>query len=162
MSDPPPALINTHDPGWGYTLGQAALNAVQGCGFECERMYVGDGVQIEGLPQGCECQVGILVNAGFRPPVTTTDPGLMRQARITVVLDMCVVLPDSTGVPDPATVNVSAAATLTAREQLLTGLMRARAAGQFGMFAEVLPGEWVGVVHVAGMARWQTVWTVYP
>ena len=89
--------LDFDDPGWPYALAQNFLAAAVACGFECERRYVHDGpLAPEGLPQGCPCQLAVVVLPGWEGVGSAAGKieCLPRQyANVLLYLDLCVLDP---------------------------------------------------------------------
>lgn len=155
-----------NDPEWGYKLGHHFLRAAALCGFSCDRVFVAEGTEVEGLPLGCPCQLAVIVVTGLSEP-RQEGPAMaggvctpVFTASVRLVLDLCVAVPGRDEVPRPAALDEAGLVNQRRLWQIMQGLLKARAAGELGGFgARVAEAGWDPVTTVGGSARWQTVWS---
>jgi len=159
---------------WSYKLAEEFLDAAVSCNATCARRFVGIGLQVEGPPPDCPCQLVVTVTEGWSPAAAQgrSKCGKRRVATVKLTLDVCTSAPGQNELPDPVKVQTAARDAATLRWRIMEGLNKARAAGRFcggsadgwpagatvGCCDNVTPGPWRPVRTDWGSARWEATW----
>lgn len=151
---------------WSYKLGKAFIDAAVTCAT-CARSWVSDGTRPEQPPPGCECQLVAVVSEGWAN--NGARCGVLLQAEVRLVLDLCTVVFGKDEVPNAARVNAQAQKNAATRMGMMKGIRSAWISGalaapvlglpaQIAGCGSITPGPWVPTRSTGGVARWEALW----
>lgn len=157
---------------WSHRLAQAVLDAAVSCGASCDRRFVTEGPQPEGLPPGCECQLVATVEEGWERTNAAERCSFRWTATVRLFLDLCSPVPGSGEVPDPVEESTHARESSRLRWAIVSGILDHALRGVFAGpgvdlddpmppgtgCSSVTPGTWRATLRSGGSTRWESVW----